>query len=487
MLNRIIIVILFFCSVGWATDSKLKAMGNISMALPNIDAQVNLFQLAGNTAGLILNDSTNWVCIEVGSFNHKGTNRRYWDPKRVEYNFISYKGQKQLHNNMIFYGDIQYIWDNRYGMQKAIERTPYAMDPFVLADSTSGNILFSGPDVSLSLNHRITKDFHWGAAMDYSINNGLKNLYTRPEIITTDINFSIDLLYQLNRFYSLGISFSPYYQKDYTKLVNQPNKSQPISFRYRGEFEFRKHVGISDREAIYKGYKLLFPQVALKSSKWEGVIFSGYSYHWHELFDKVSNSIFYDGYYQGQHYFGRLALRHYLSERKGTTITLDYQYRYIEDWAREPNYNLMIYQSYRRIHLLLAGLSCRIRRKLELAVEGTFLNEDPDRRDYLAKVYRRGDITKYILRGGINYILNQSFQIRLGLEYQWFREGAVWDYYGNHEGPLLTSGIGYNWPKFELNGYVRFGKLVRDELVLYTEHNRYKEVLDASIQIKSYF
>jgi hypothetical protein len=230
---------------------------------------------------------------------------------------------------------------------------------------------------------------------------------------------------------------------------------------------------------------MLAPQFSWEMDQWKGIIYSGYYYQWHELFDKPSTKILYDGYYRAQHYFSRFTSRYYLQPLKKTSFVLDYQFRYIEDWATESNHNMMIYQSYRIHHDLLVGISHRLGRVIEMAAEGFYNYQDPDRRDYLAQVYRRGDIISSGIKIGINYSLNHSLSARMGFEYHRFQEDEIWNYFGNNEGPVFSVGAGYYWKKFEIDGYFRYGKMVRDNIE-YFDNNRYREKMNLSIQFKSY-
>ena len=487
MMYRILIIIVIYILFLSASDNKRKAMGNIQLAFPDLESQINLYQRAGNNAGLITNDSLNWMKIKTASLNENGTNRRYWDARQLQYNFISYRGQKHLSADMVFYGEIQYIWDNRYGVNQAIEKEPYASDPFVLSDSTSGNFSYSGPKIYIAFNQQLTSSFYYGIGLHYSINNGLKNKFTRPEIISRNIALSIDFLYKMTPAMSLGFSFKPYQNLEDTKNVNQPDRTTPVTYSYRGEYEFRKRISSFDRTAEYTGYEIVFPQLSLAGKRLESVVFAVYGFKQTDISDRIFTIRYKEGYHQGEYYFGCLTSRYYLNHERQTSLAVNYHFKYFEDWASEPKNKLLLYESFMTQHEILLGFANTANRFLEFAIEGYYSAGSPDKKDYLAKIYRNGTIELFGVRGGINCNINSALALRAGIEYQSHHEAEIWDYFGDYKGVTGSAGFGFYGNTFELEGYFSYGKMKRKEPALYVKSARYRENLDIELQLKSYF
>ena len=55
-----------------ATEIRLRAMGGMRLAVPDIEAQVNLYHLADNIAWLKVNDTTDWSRYTALSQNESG-------------------------------------------------------------------------------------------------------------------------------------------------------------------------------------------------------------------------------------------------------------------------------------------------------------------------------------------------------------------------------------------------------------------------------
>ncbi len=475
-----VILFLFAGSLS-ATDKRLRAMGEMKIAIPDIDNQVNLYQWAGNSAWLKINDSLNWMRYSANSLNDWGQLKRKWDAEKTRNNFFSFSGQKHITDSQVFYGEIRYNWDYRFGVDQTIEKTPYAPDPFVLADSNSGDLSYLGPQALVIFNHQLSSRFYWGASFYYNINRGLKNTFTRPEIINRQIEGSLDMAYRLNDRLTLGMSFRPSYIQDITKLVKQPDGSEPITYRYRGEFEFRQKTGNNERHADYEGYDFS-GQFSYQSRTWETVILGGYQYRWHEIYDSPTRRL-YDGYYQGEGYFGRAALRYHRGLRKQTTIALDYQFNYLEDWAKEPIAGLLFNQAYYRNHQAALGFSHRFQiAPLETALELHYDLSNPYEADYLAHLKRKGYIRNFEMHAGGEYRISNRFSLRAGYIYKRYDEQKVWNYFGDNEGSGVTFGAGYYFKKIELDLYGRYGQM--SSLV---NGDAWRQSLFFMIQLKNYF
>lgn len=462
---KIIPIFLLFLFFDWnavrhlsASDLRLAAMGDMRLAVPDERAQLNLFQFADNTAFLKFNDSLNWARYSYVSGNEWGNLRRYWDAEAWHLNALSFSSQKHLGHNQIFYGQVRYTIDNQRDVRQAIEQQPYAPDPFVLADSTSGNIEYYGPQVQVAFSQKITSCLLLGASLDYGISRGLKKIYTTPEIISTTVAASLDVAYLLNPFLTLGLSFRPAYIKDIIKMEIQSDGSLPEVFRYRGEFEFSRFLGTGQRTATFKNYEWS-PQIAWRSARLEGALAAGYFYQWHEVFDGEMTRI-YEGYYQGEHYFADLAARFFPDREGRTTISLGYQFRYVQDWAKEPTNDLLIYRAFYRRHRQLAGLSHFFEHPaILMAIEFLRNYDRPEKDDYLAHRYRSGEMELLEWHVGFETDPRASWRLRGGWIYQVYHEDKVWNYFGNYRGPAFTGGLAYHGRGFEFDLAVKYGQM----------------------------
>ncbi|MGD9898712.1 MAG: DUF6850 family outer membrane beta-barrel protein [Calditrichaceae bacterium] len=483
----IIIQIIFLCwgiSSSTAGSNRLLAMGGISLSVPDTDNQINLFQAAGNSAWLINNDSLNWMKYTTFTNNDWGDLKRYWDARENHLHYLSFSGFKHIGDNQAFFGEIKYNYDYREDVNRAIEKNPYTGDPFVLADSTSGDFEYLGPEVTVIFSHKLSSGWYWGTSFNYNINRGLKDIYTETEIISRQITASVDLVHSFSENIVLGISVLPYHYQDITKLVTQSDGQYPQTFRYRGEFEFRKSTGTQDRTAIYKGYEIR-PQLAIKGEKFEGVFYAEYNYQWHELYDNPTKRL-YDGYYQAQKYSVNMAFRKHLGRLNQTSLAFSYEFEYTEDWAKEAAADLLFYRSFNRQHRSVLGVSHRFSDiPLEGAVEIHYQSSAPDKKDYLAHLYRQGDIANLEIHTGIEYRVGNSWKLQAGYIYKGYNEDKIWNYYGDFSGSKYTGGVDWLLKNYELEVYGRYSDLKGTVSGVNTGNKR--QSMDLIVQLKQYF
>lgn len=456
-------------------------MGGITIAAPDVESQINLFHAANNIAWLKQNDSTDWARYTVFSENNWGTLRRYWDPMGSHFHSVVFAGQSHISEDMIFFGDIRYNVDLREDVNRSIERDPYAHDPFVLADSTQGDFQYLGPQVFVAFNQQLFESFYWGASVDYRVSRGLKNIYTQPEIISRDIQASIDFVYCPTPHLNIGLTWSPYQILDITKLVTQTDGQSPQTFRYRGFFEFRKSTGTADRTASYSGYHLR-PQFSLQYERLKAIVYFNYHYHWHEIYDGTTTR-YYEGSFQEEDLGLRSVLRFYFGETKKIVISLDYSYNYIESWAQEAKAELLINQRTFNNQYAKVGVSNQFTTiPLLVALEVEYLRLYPEEKDYLAHIDRSGSIDKYTLRVGMEFSPFHTWSLRAGYISRIYEEDESWNFFGDYSGNIVTAGLGIPFSNFNLELFSRYG-----ELKSIDQGFRKRNIFDITVQLKHHF
>ncbi len=473
-----VLVTLLTASV-WAVagDLTLRAAGDMSMAIPDSDSTINLYRSAGNTAWLQMNDARNWMVISAGSGNNWGTLRRYWDAYGLYNNNLTFAGQKHVSPTQTFYGAITYHIDYRTGVNRSIELEPYALDPFVLCDSTQGDFSYNGPTVVVAFSHHILPRLWWGVGLNYAIYRGLKKIYSMPEIIRRNIQADFSLAYLLSGHWVVGFSFRPYDVRDLTKIVQQPDGTEPVVFRYRGEFEFTSVTSKDDRTAIYNGAEFS-PQIMYRSSAMRGVIAAGYYYRWHEVYDNVHLRK-YDGYYQGRHYFLNTAWRWFWGQSGQNVLSLQYNFRYIQDWAEEPLRKFAIYRSFHHFHDVTFGYY-RSTGTLFGAAEINYRYYLPNKKDYLAHVYREAAIKHFRFNLGGGYRFSAHWAAQAGFVWEKYSEPAIWHYFGDYSGFSATAGVSHYFKSYQIRAYTKIGR--RDGY----GNGRQRRLMDFMIRFKQF-
>ncbi len=476
--KALFILFLFYAITAQAAENRLRAMGGLSCSVPDISAQINLFQIAGNRALLMRNDTLSWLYYRTDGFNNWGNLKRVWDAEREYFYDLSFSGQKKIGRDQMFAGDICYIWDYRGEQQYAIEKYPYAADPFVLADYTSGDLLFHGPRVSVSFSQNAGKGWFLGVGLNYSINRGLKNIPTEPEIISREIRATLDAAWQVSDQLTFGLSLLPWQVQDITKLVTLSNGLEPTTRRYRGEFEFREKTGTADRTVNSAGYEWR-PQMSWRNRHWEIAVFGRIGIQNQELYDGTTQH-HYDGYFQQLTLGGHSVARYLWSGSGNQTAFVRYIFEYEDGWAREPQQKLLFFRKYDRRHRLVVGGSMKISASILAAVELMVDYRVPRQIDFLAHRNRSGIISNIGLHGGFEYELNPDLFLRGGFQLNNYYENEVWQYFGNYSGACITAGFGWRFSRFEIDTAMMAGRW-------FGSRQAYRNHLNINFQMKQYF
>lgn len=483
-MKRIIFFILVFYMGIFAQSlpSRLSGMGEIGISVSDPDRQLNLYQYAGNIAWLKANDSLNWGRYGSENINEWGGIKRNWDADAVHLAQLVFSGQKHISESQIFYGRVSYNRDFYRDIAYAIEPEPYAADPFVLTDYTIGDFTWFGPKAFLAFSQRIYSDIYLGIALDYGIQQGLKAQNTMPEIVSRRIAGSLDLAWKISDALAVGFSYKPFNQQDLTNFENLPDGSSVFIRRYKGEIKYAYHVGASDRTARYKGHQEQL-QLTYKNGLYEAALFGGYAYLWHEVFDG-STSRTYEGYYQDEAYFLNSVVRRHFNT---TTLTLGYNVRYSEDWAKEAVADFLIYEANYLTQQATIGVAHQFSVKpILLASELVYASSTPDRKDYLGHQFRKGENINFEWHTGIEMNTNQPWRFRAGYIFTKYSEHKIWNYFGNYKGPGFTFGFGYYGSKYRVEGACKYQRAKRTGMDEW-DSRIMRENMDAYLSVKQYF
>ncbi len=84
---------------------------------------------------------------------------------------------------------------NHGGVSRSLEIDQYN-DPFYMTDLTTGDFQHDGPSMSADYALRIRPKLFVGAGFDYDISTGLKDTYTKPEIVHNKFMANLGITYE---------------------------------------------------------------------------------------------------------------------------------------------------------------------------------------------------------------------------------------------------------------------------------------------------
>lgn len=164
-----------------------------------------LYNLVNNPAFLRLNNHEDLLTYQLFVGKQENSFRRTFDPERIESGGIEIFSYKALDDKSALASWIIYetsVYNNLY---RSLEKDFYS-NYFAYTDTTTGNVTYAGPRLKVVYNREILPHLLTGLMIDYNIERGLKDVYTKCEAIARNINIRGGLGYSGSRGTALGVS-----------------------------------------------------------------------------------------------------------------------------------------------------------------------------------------------------------------------------------------------------------------------------------------
>ena len=440
---------------------RTSTMGNCSIGLVDSDNQLNPYDFGGNPAFLLLDFETVWNRMVVSYDEQSGSLKRPYDPMLVNDSYIGFAGRRRLSDNQAVWGQFEYdrFWQRE--QPHSLEIDSYN-DPFYLTDKTTGDILYYGPASSVNYSLRLGPKVLFGAGFDYSISTGLKNKYTRPQIIHNYFHGNLGLIVEANPHWTLGLMARPLRIQNRTEFDKTDEGYDNQIFRYSGDaiYEIRSFQSYSIRELL-RGGELALQNFYRTDRINVGTVLT---------YGLVENKVMYNaidpeeaGFWQDETIDFQLLAR-YTPKDMPFTLGLSGRAMNQDGWAKRPRFpNVLLYDNPIKLRSLGAGGSYFIR-PLDLAVSGDYvLNAyDIEADDFGANLFQHRRFTQNIGRLGLEYTAYNVFSLRGGVEVtdyvvdRWLKLPSNMDRY------RFTAGGSYSWHLWQVEAQLLYGRNTKE-------------------------
>ncbi len=209
-------------------------MGGMSFSVKDVDSQLDPFNFGGNPAWISEGQKSQRLEIVPSSVFGWGSYHRYFDPDGITNYGASFSGIKPLGKSGTFKGTAVYQYLVRRGNNRALTYQPYSGSGYFFTDTTSGNFRYNGPTFEFLHGLEIYKNVFFGAAVDYQILDGLKNIYTYAQTLYRNVSGKIGLAYRFNDNFVLGFYYSLFDAQERIE-ASDINLLTVRTFLYRGE------------------------------------------------------------------------------------------------------------------------------------------------------------------------------------------------------------------------------------------------------------
>lgn len=436
---------------GAAADAlRLSTLGNATIAIVDGNSGINPYDFGRNPAYLLADFGGAWVRMGMGLSQDEGELKRPYDPLLVNDAYLLFEGQKRLSDRHVVWGRFSYDRFQQREQARSLELDQYN-DPFYLTDLTTGDILYYGPTARVDYALRLSPRLTVGAGLDYDISTGLKDVYTRPQIVHNFFKANLALLAQPQRHWLVGLMAAPVRLQNRTDFDKTDEGYDNQIYRYAGDaiYEIRSFSSYSIREVLWGG------EFGVQNFFVTDRFTAGMNF----TYGLVENKIRYNatnpeavGFWQDKTYDLQLRARY---TPAGAPYTLGVSGRAMnsDGWAKRPRFDdVLLYDSPVRLRSVGAGATYFVR-PLMLLVSGEYvLNAyEIEANDYGANSFRSQDFTQNIGRLGLEYAAYNVFSVRAGVEVTDYLVDRWLKLPDNIDRYRFTAGGSYTWHMWQLD------------------------------------
>ncbi len=335
-----------------AQSVRILSLGNLQLAVPDTDNQLNFYDFGGNPAGLQADQKFRWMRTYLRAGSLRGHYHPMYEPKDEQNVALTFEGVKALNSKETFWGQITYSGDYPHGVYRSLEKQPYAKN-FILTDTTTGNYWYNGPVIQTIYSRKLPLNLALGLAFNYKVQMGLKDVYTKVESIQREIVPGIGLAWGLRnastsfRFHGkerissqggikFGAGFFVYPYDNKIRLTAVKEMRDAVVYRQIGLLtRFRQVRGKYVREYRTKGV-LLGGQIFAAPFRSLQV---GIYHRARILGTKTTDNLFVQRGFEQQisnRTTGRVSFRH-----SGWQVSAQVQREAFEDWSKSIEYGCL--------------------------------------------------------------------------------------------------------------------------------------------------
>lgn len=409
-------VLAAYGSAGWCNDLRIMSMGNCRIALEDEDGQINPWDFGVNPAYLLDDYTLSWSRLTFALDDMSGTLKRPFDPEESRIISAGAAGMINLGERHVVQGTFSYrqmVYDK---VPNSLELNQYN-DPIYLTDQTTGEFTYYGPAMSVDYSLKLFPSLSLGGKLDYDIASGLKDVYTRPEVVHNYFKVHLGLLYRMNDAWSVGIVARPFRLQNRTVFDQTDEGYDNLILRYYGEGIYDIiATGSATMREVQTGWNVSLQNFYLTERLQAGLLLS-YETEENEIEYATSNPDRF-GFWTDESYDLRAAARYALA-RLPLTLGVTGRYTTNDGWAKRPRFDdVVLYENPYDLVSFGGGMSYRFAPwRLIVSTEYEANMYDIEVNDYGASAYRSADVVQNIARFGFEHELFGLHSIRGGFQY----------------------------------------------------------------------
>ena len=390
-----------------------------------IQTPMNLYKISFNPALFKISYQEDIVYYKANSVDKINFFRRVYDPKRQKDYQLYFYTHKILDEKSTLAAAVRYNRADQYDVNRSLEKNFYD-NYFSYIDTTKGNVKYDGPQLWFLYNYSLTNNLLLGFEIDYGIERSLKDVYTKCESLTRNLDLKIGAAFNSNNGNIVSGVFARYFS--YEGQYNAVKELQDAFVRtYFGYHVFRDENPRSlNRKNDHKeGYEL-GAQLARKNILIDGLgiqLSGSYGTRYTDITVGSTTLPGDRGYWvrDGYRIFGAVF---YQPVTSNFMFQLFYEYKDFSDWAKSGDYNVVTIENDEIVHRFGSVLYLQLMKKVGVSTGFEMENIRSDYHEYIVKFDYNKDHLNWSsfadLKLAINQITNVHIKGTVGAIEPWF-------------------------------------------------------------------
>jgi len=379
--------------------------------------RVNSFYTGGNPAYLHFDATDEMLSVKSVFTNEEGDYKRFIDPGTDRLYELSFTGKKSIDSVSVFKGSFGVQRSERKNWGLIYTKELDKWNPFLLGDSSTGNAYFNGIVMNAQYGAILFDNLLAGFNFNYSVDEGLKEIFPHPTSEHRDINIKFGLGYLLNKDLSVGafLDIADNYEKIIYTTDQEGINRETFLLKYRG---YGAPVLYSKkdetRDAYGNKYAGYFTFQAECGSALSAAAYFGGGIEHLSITDGSGRPVA-EGYLKNTFYKGGLNLLYNLSANINAGLYYDFSFNNI--WAKHPRYNVLIMENNYPSHIIKAGIDYALNNNIKIGAEAGIDYSKYDYKDYYSNLTWKSEPSIFILSIGADVKLTQMISAELYLGY----------------------------------------------------------------------
>ena len=441
---------------------RLRSLSNASLALEDRDNSVNPLDFGRNPSWLHRDFDYPYIRFAANLEEISGGLRRENDPNLVNDLFVGFAGVKTLGERQVVRGYIDYqrLWNR--GVYRSLEPDPYN-DPFYLRDLTRGDFEYYGPRASVDWSLRLRDGLYIGAGFDYEINTGLKQVYTRPEIVHNYFRGVFGLAWEPVNRWVIGAAYRPLRLQNRTKFAKPDEGYDNVIQSYAGDhiYEVRTFSSYQIMEVLL-GHEAMLQAFYMRDELNAGLV-ARIGISENEVKHNPTRQ-FEKGFWSEDLLDLQLRAR-YAPRGRPFSLGVKGGLTRNDGWGIRPEFpEVLLYDNPFFMYTAGAGVAWRFM-PIDVTLIGEYVFEkyDIEVSDFGGNLFRTADMVTNIGRFAGEKRILDVYSFRAGFEYVDYPVDRWVKMPRNIDSSRITGGLGYYVGGWNIDLHLAYGRSVRED------------------------